>query len=247
MKFATSVATRYRVLFCLLSYAFFAECCKQFVSRASAGRESEIIEKMNNSETDVHIIGRLLPRCSVLLVLLVMCTAAVAQSPRQIDVAKSVLTVRVYKTGLFSAFAHDHEVRAPIQKGTFDEQKRSVELEVGARELKVLDPGVSESDRSQVQHTMLGTKVLDSEQFKEIKFRSTSIEASGSGKWTVTGALTLHGQTHPVKVVVEGANGHYRGSTKLLQTEFGITPVTIGGGAIKVKDEVRIEFDIVGM
>ena len=61
--------------------------------------------------------------------------------------------MRVYKTGLFSAFAHDHEVRAPIQKGTFDEQKRSVEFAADARELKVLDPGVSESDRSQVQHT----------------------------------------------------------------------------------------------
>ncbi len=203
---------------------------------------------MTNSETDFHISDRLLPLCSVLLVFLflMMCTAASAQSPRQIDVAKSVLTVRVYKTGLFSAFAHDHEVRAPIQKGAFDEQKRSVEFAVDARELKVLDPGVSESDRSQVQHTMLGPKVLDSDQFKEIKFRSTSIEAAGSGKWTVTGDLTLHGQTRPVKVEVEGENGHYRGSAKLRQTEFGITPVTIGGGAIKVKDEVQIEFEIVG-
>ena len=45
---------------------------------------------------------------------------------------------------------------------------------------------------------------------------------------------------------MEGTNGHYRGSAKLRQTEFGITPVTIGGGAIKVKDEIRIEFDIFG-
>jgi polyisoprenoid-binding protein YceI len=152
----------------------------------------------------------------------------------------------VYKTGLFSAFAHDHEIRAPFQKGTFNEQTPSVEFQVDARELKVLDPDGSDSERSQVQQTILGPKVLDSEQFKEIKFRSTSIEAAGSGKWTVTGDLTLHGQTHPVKVEVEGANGHYRGSAKLRQTEFGITPVSIGGGSIKVKDDVRIEFDITG-
>jgi len=198
---------------------------------------------MDNSGT--KLCSNVLP-CSVLLVFVTMCTGAVAQSLHEVDVAKSVLTVRVYKTGLFSAFAHDHEVRAPIQKGTFDEQKRSVEFQVDTRELKVLDPGVSESDRSQVQHTMLGPKVLDSEQFKEIKFRSTSIEAAGSGKWTVTGDLTLHGQTRPVKVDVEGAAGHYHGSAKLHQTEFGITPVTIGGGAIKVKDDVRIEFEIFG-
>jgi len=121
-----------------------------------------------------------------------------------------------------------------------------VEFQVDSRELKVLDPDGSDSERSQVQHTMLGPKVLDSEQFKEITFRSTSIDSVGANKWTVTGDLSLHGQTHPVRVDVEGADGHYRGSVKLRQTEFGITPVSIGGGSIKVKDDVRIEFEIVG-
>src|SRR6266496_2016458 len=168
---------------------------------------------MNNSQVNSRESALLL--CLLLMVAAAFCTTAGAQTQKDIDVGKSVLTVRVYKTGLFSAFAHDHEVRAPIQKGTFDEQKRSVEFQVDSRELKVLDPGVSESDRSQVQHTMLGAKVLDSEQFKEIKFRSTSIEAGGgSGKWSVIGDLTVHGQTHPIKVDVEGAAGHYRGSAK---------------------------------
>ena len=181
-----------------------------------------------------------------LLIPAALITPLSAQSQREIDVAKSVLTVRVYKSGLFSAFAHDHEIRAPFQNGTFNELKPSVEFQVDSRELKVLDPDGSENERSQVQHTMLGPKVLDSEQFKEIRFRSTSIEAAGPNKWMVSGDLTLHGQTHPLKLEVEGANGHYRGSAKLKQTEFGISPVTIGGGSIKVKDDVRIEFEIVG-
>jgi hypothetical protein len=46
-----------------------------------------------------------------------------------------------------------------------------------------------------------------------------------------------------VLVVLE--NGHYRGSVPLKQTDFGITPVRIAGGAVKVKDEIKIEFDIV--
>jgi polyisoprenoid-binding protein YceI len=183
---------------------------------------------------------------SSLLLLAALIAPVSAQAQREIDVAKSVLTVRVYKTGLFSAFAHDHEIRAPIQKGTFDEQKRSVEFQVDSRELKVLDPDGSDSERSQVQQTMLGPKVLDSDHLREIRFRSTSIEAAATSEWAVAGDLTLHGQTHAVKAEVEGANGHYRGSAKLRQTEFGITPVTIGGGSIKVKNDVRIEFDIVG-
>ena len=180
------------------------------------------------------------------LLIAAVSPSARAQSRREINVEKSVLTVRVYKTGLFSAFAHDHEVRAPIQSGSFDEQKPSVEFKVNARELKVLDPGVSESDRSQVQHTMLGPSVLDSAGFGEISFRSTSVESAGQNKWHVQGELTLHGQTRPVKVEVEGSSGRYRGSARLRQTEFGITPISIGGGSIKVKDEILIEFEIVG-
>ena len=34
------------------------------------------------------------------------------------------------------------------------------------------------------------------------------------------------------------------GSTSLKQTDFGITPISIAGGTVKVKDEVRIEFDV---
>ena len=172
-------------------------------------------------------------------------SCARAQSS-DINVEKSVLTVRVYKTGLFSAFAHDHEIHAPIQSGSFDEQKRTVEFKVKSADLKVIDPGVSQGDRDQVQATMVGPKVLDVAQFPEIAFHSTSIQSKGTDQWSVQGELSLHGQTHPVNVDVNGANGRYRGSASFRQTEFGITPVSIAGGSIKVKDEVKIEFDIVG-
>jgi hypothetical protein len=36
---------------------------------------------------------------------------------RPIDIAKSVMTVRVFKGGLFSAFGHDHEIAAPLASG----------------------------------------------------------------------------------------------------------------------------------
>jgi polyisoprenoid-binding protein YceI len=204
-------------------------------------------ESFNNSIQERMLImkSRSVRILAIAMLTLAWCFAS-AQSPRPIDVDKSVLTVRVYKSGLFSAFAHDHDIRAPIQSGSFDEQKRTVEFRVSSADLKVLDPDGSDSERSQVQHTMEGPKVLDSEKFPEITFHSTSIEAAGPGKWNVQGDLTLHGQTHPVKVEVNGANGHYRGSSRFRQTEFGMTPITIGGGAVKVKDEVRIEFDVAG-
>lgn len=171
---------------------------------------------------------------------------AVADAPVEIDTARSSITIRVYKTGLFSGFAHNHEIHAPIQQGAFDEQKQTVNLTVNARELRVMDPGSSASERSNIQDTMLGPKVLDSEKFPEIKFHSTRAEMMSAGKWNVEGDLTLHGQTHSVKVTVEGEQGHYRGFALLRQKDFGIEPVSLMGGTVKVKDEIRVEFDIVG-
>jgi polyisoprenoid-binding protein YceI len=172
--------------------------------------------------------------------------AADASSQKPIDTERSVLTVRVYKAGLLSAFGHEHEIRAPIQEGGFDEDKSSVEFVVDARTLRVLDSDISDKDRAEIQATMLGPKVLESEKFPVIRFHSTDVNRLGEGKWTVHGDLTLHGQTHPVKVAVERVAGRYHGSAQLWQKEFGIRPVTVAGGSIKVKDEVRIEFEIVG-
>jgi len=172
--------------------------------------------------------------------------AARAATPVEIDTERSNLTIRVYKTGLFAAFAHDHEIHAPVQHGSFDEEQQTVEFTVNARELRVMDPGVSQSERSEIQSTMLGPKVLDSEKFQEIKFHSTKVERVAAGKWTVQGDLTLHGQTRPVKVDVQGEQGRYRGSAVVRQKDFGIAPVSIAGGSVKVKNEVRIEFEIMG-
>jgi polyisoprenoid-binding protein YceI len=87
---------------------------------------------------------------------------------------------------------------------------------------------------------------LASAEFPEIRFRSTEVSRAGENRWIVHGDLMLHGQTRPVKVDVERLNGRYRGAARLRQKEFGVTPVTVAGGSIKVKDEIRVEFEIVG-
>ena len=178
--------------------------------------------------------------------MLSLCVVASAATPATIDTQKSVLTVRVFKTGFFSAFAHDHEITAPIDGGSFSEDPASVELKVDARQLKVIDKGVSDNERDKVQKNMQGPEVLDSEKFPEIRFHSTSVERAGEDGWQVTGDLTLHGETHPVAFKVQKVNGHYQGKAEVKQKDFGIAPISIAGGSVKVKNEVRIEFDIVG-
>ena len=39
-------------------------------------------------------------------------------------------------------------------------------------------------------------------------------------------------------------NGHYKGSATLRQSDFRIAPISIMGGTVKVRDEVRVDFDI---
>ena len=168
-----------------------------------------------------------------------------AGAPREIDSQKSVMTVRVFKSGLFSAFGHEHEISVPIENGTLNESVPSVELAVDARKMRVMDKDVSEKDRTEIQEAMLGPKVLDTRQFPQIRFSSTAVESKGSGHWAVRGDLSLHGQTHPVTLEVRGGEGHYRGAAELKQRAFGIEPVSVGGGTVKVKDELRVEFQIV--
>jgi polyisoprenoid-binding protein YceI len=180
-----------------------------------------------------------------LLILLLAISASAAE--RTIDPAASRLTVRVWKTGLFSAFAHNHDISAPITSGTVsDGNKASVKFVVNARGMKVLDSEAAASTRAEIEHNMLSDQVLNAQQYPEIAFESTGIQTADNGGYTVSGNLTLHGQTHPVRVAVKQRSpGEYEGNAKLKQTTFGIQPISIGGGAVKVKDEIDIAFTIV--
>lgn len=171
---------------------------------------------------------------------------AASGNAREVDVAHSKMTVRVYKSGLFSAFAHNHEIDAPIQSAHLTESDRdpSVEIRVDARKLRVLDPEESESTRAKIQTTMLGAQVLDANRFPEIRFQSTAIEPRGTENRIVHGKLTLRGAERPITFEVALKDGRYQGSATLKQKDFGMTPVTIAGGTVKVKDEVKVEFEI---
>lgn len=165
---------------------------------------------------------------------------------RPVDFGQSHLTVHVEKSGFLSGFGHGHVVSAPIVRGEVETSKpASVWFDVNAAGMRVMDSGESESDKAQVQQTMLGADVLDVSHYPEIHFASDSVEANGNGRWRVRGRLTLHGQTHPIELETTMERGHYRGTATIQQSMFGIKPIRVAGGTIKVKDEVQIEYDIV--
>jgi polyisoprenoid-binding protein YceI len=178
-----------------------------------------------------------------LFAFLFCCIQLIWSQTSAIDKARSKVTVRVYKSGLFSAFAHDHTISAPISSGELDPTARRVQVSFHAADMKVVDDGVKDSERAEIESTIKGDKVLDAQKYPDIIFTSRSVETR-DGKTTVQGNLSLHGSVRPVQVVVASVADHYSGTVKLKQTEFGITPVKVAGGTVKVKDEIEILFEV---
>ena len=101
---------------------------------------------------------------------------------KAIDSSKSTLTIRVFKSGVFSAFAHDHEIRAQIREGEIDSSAHpTVQLRVDSGKMRVLDPDISEDDRAKIQHTMVGAGVLDIQAIANTAgFHMPTIEQGGN-------------------------------------------------------------------
>ena len=170
---------------------------------------------------------------------------AAASHVLAVDARHSTMTVYVYKEGLFSFAADNHEVNAPIASGDFDESAGKVKVTIDAANMKVLDPKLPADRRAKVQANMVGPQVLDVKRYPTIVFQSTAMKHDGTGHLVVAGNLTLHGQTRPVTVDVTKIDSlHYSGAAVVKQTSFGITPIRIAGGVVRVKDDVKIVFEI---
>lgn len=65
---------------------------------------------------------------------------------------------------------------------------------------------------------------------------------------TLAGKLNLHRVekplTLPLRVHLEGGRLDAKGQTYVSRTEFGMTPIKLAGGAVKVRDRAKISFAI---
>ena len=200
-----------------------------------------IMKKVNTMRNLNVFVG-----CLTVAIALLKSPSELRAAPQPIDAQRSTVTIFVFKSGLFSAFADDHTIRARFASGSISaEPPFAVEATIQTADLSVLDPELSPSKRAEVQGRMLGPEVLDAKTYPQITFASTAIEPAGTGQWRVSGRLTIHGHTQLVTVPVTHEKGAYRGRVRIKQRDYGITPISIAGGTVKVKDELSIEFEIV--
>lgn len=172
--------------------------------------------------------------------------------------AESNLWVYVAKAGLLSALAHNHNIGVKVFNGSVTVPESgagsgAMQLEIDAQSLFVADKEVNDKDRAEITSSM-HNEVLASAKFPKITFKSVSVSdvkpaGANSYTFTVNGDLTLHGITKrialPVNATITPQLLKATGKYTLAQTAFGITPISKAGGAVKVKDEVVVNFSIV--
>jgi polyisoprenoid-binding protein YceI len=174
-----------------------------------------------------------------------------------IDAGRSTFTVQAFSTGILSAFGHNPKIAIREIQGDvgFTSGEATIEnprlhITIRAGSLEVIDD-ISDKDRREI-HRQMYDEVLEVERFPEIAFDCSRVAVAGSGtnfSATLNGDLTLHGETHPLsvsaRVNLAGSVLKASGEFSVNQREFGIPPVIVAGGAIKLKDEIKCTFNIV--
>jgi hypothetical protein len=174
----------------------------------------------------------------------------------RIDPGRSVIYVTVRRAGSLARLGHDHVVAshqaqgfvAP-QEGRADLYLRLADLVVDEQALRLqegLDTNPSEGDIAGTRSNMLD-KVLQVQQFPEalVSVRAADHLSTGT-QLSVT--VTLHGFTRtfdvPAQVRDQSDEVTVRGQFEFNQSQFGIEPFSILGGAIQVQDRLTLRFSI---
>lgn len=173
-----------------------------------------------------------------------------------IDAKRSTFIVRGFATGMLSAFAHSPTIAITDFQGEVEWSSSALEdaslrLVIQAASLNVTDD-ISDKDRREIEHKM-HHEVLEADGFSEIIYecpRVSSIQKLGEGLFTVVlnGELSLHGvtRTQPVsaRVTLNGDTLRAAGDFSVRQSDYEIKPVSAAGGTVKLKDELKLSFNI---
>jgi polyisoprenoid-binding protein YceI len=167
----------------------------------------------------------------------------------------SNFTARAFATGLLSALGHSPTIAIPDFEGTIllnpdAVEQSSFRMVLHSASFAVTDD-ISNADREEVDRRM-HIEVLESESFPEIVYECSRLSASkiGEGQYWVAlnGDLTLHGVTRgqPVsaRVWLNGDTLRATGDFSVRQSDYQIRPVSAVGGTVRLKDEVKLSFDI---
>lgn len=167
---------------------------------------------------------------------------------------RSLVTIEVRRAGSLARFGHDHVVASHDLRGYVASDEGRADLYVPLERLAVDEPALrkeagldtepSEADIAGTRDNMLD-KVLESGQFP---FARILVSGAGTGAANMGVEITLHGTTRALQVPLQVDRGgneiNVSGRLALNQTDFGIAPFSILGGAVQVQDRLELRFRI---
>ncbi|MGC9539798.1 YceI family protein [Streptomyces sp. UG1] len=164
------------------------------------------------------------------------------------------LLVKTSRAGLGRKAGHDLTLEAARWSGnatvvTSDPEKSSVSVTVETASLTVregtggLKP-LTDADKAEINRTLEGEALLHTARHPTITFHSTRITGTPDS-FQITGELTIKGRTQPVTVHGgSDGDGMVCGWATVTQSTWGIKPYSAFLGALKLADDVRIEYEV---
>ncbi|HUB78896.1 MAG TPA: YceI family protein [Bryobacteraceae bacterium] len=173
-----------------------------------------------------------------------------------IDAGKSRFQVKAFATGLLSTFGHNPiiAIRDFTGEAWFREQapeQSSLRIEIPTASLAIAN-NVSDKDRDEMERVMK-QEVLETGRYAEIRFEGSGRQVAdlspGMYRITLGGKLSLHGVDRdvefPCNVTVSEDSLRANGEFSIRQTDYDIKLVSVAGGTLRLKDELKFQFDIV--
>ncbi|MFJ9480068.1 YceI family protein [Streptomyces mirabilis] len=164
------------------------------------------------------------------------------------------LLIKTGRAGLGRRAGHDLTIEAVRWSGEAvlvigEPDRSSVSVTVETGSLTVRDgtgglKALTDADRAEIKRTLEDKALLHTAEHPTITFRSTHVTGTPQS-FEITGDLTIKGRTHPVTVYGKG-NGDrlLRGWATITQSTWGIKAYTAFLGALRLADEVRVEFEV---
>lgn len=182
--------------------------------------------------------------------------AARGETVLKIDAQHSLVRVIVHRGGVLARLGHDHVVASRMVEGSVapglgraDLQFRFDQMSVDETVLRA-DAGFTTQPSADAiagtRHNML-SKVLDADQYPVVAIAVRG--EAGDGDQTLQVTITLHGvsriQAVPVHIAHAGKTLTASGVTTIKQTDFGLVPFSVMGGAMAVEDQLDLQFSVV--
>jgi polyisoprenoid-binding protein YceI len=144
--------------------------------------------------------------------------------------------------GMMTVRGHFPEVNATGHIDPDHPEASSVEVTIQTASIR--------THNSQRDNDLRSSNFLEVDKYPTITYKSTSIEPAGQDRYTMTGNLTIKGNTHPVALNVvkygefnDPMMGHrigYSAEGQINRKEFGLTFNMMLDGKWIVSDEVQI-------